>query len=462
MRLIASNFRSRRGPNGHDVTGLEVNLARLVGVSSLLAALLGGGCASSTARIESTPVKSVEQRTPLPLANGSRPVEFGKLLFKLPRGRIIGTIQSGHACSERASLTWSSGRENPGEDDFGQALREELSAAGYTVVGDPSALFEDSHEKAEYVIAGIARDVKANVCYANINLKASSRAKAEASLAIDWQIFSNRTKAVELTVTTEGAARLPSVPGNAMAEVVSQAFLSAARNLLAEGRFQELVEGNGRRETKPQAVPEPIVVAYDKAHTSLGANAESMVADSRMAVVTVFVGDAMGSGFVISPDGYVLTDQHVVGKTRYVKARFVTGREVNGEVVRADRVRDVALIKLEADIYRCLPLGESSRVGPGSEVFAIGTPLNEKFGQTVTRGIVSGYGDEEGQRTLRSDVSVHRGNSGGPLLDRSGAVVGMSVSGLLLMPEGVGVGLNQFIPIEEALAALGILQGEHS
>jgi S1-C subfamily serine protease len=150
----------------------------------------------------------------------------------------------------------------------------------------------------------------------------------------------------------------------------------------------------------------------------------------------------------------------VVGQSRYVRVKFVTGREVNGEVVRADRKRDVALIKLEKDVYPYLPLGESSRVQPGTDVFAIGTPLEENFGQTVTKGIVSGYGEEDGQRIIRSDVSVQKGNSGGPLLDRSGLVVGLSVNAYTLLPEGVGIGLNGFIPIEEALTALTILRGE--
>jgi S1-C subfamily serine protease len=113
-------------------------------------------------------------------------------------------------------------------------------------------------------------------------------------------------------------------------------------------------------------------------------------------------------------------------------------------------------VKLENDIYPFLPIGTSSLVQPGTEVFAIGTPLFENLGQTVTKGIVSGYGEEDGLRVLRSDVSVHRGNSGGPLLDRDGIVVGLSVSGFMLMPDGVGVGLNSFIPIEEALSTLAI------
>ena len=119
-------------------------------------------------------------------------------------------------------------------------------------------------------------------------------------------------------------------------------------------------------------------------------------------------------------------------------------------------LRDVALVKLETDIYKFLPLGESARVQPGSDVFAIGTPLSEKLGQTVTKGILSGYGEEDGLRILRSDVAVHQGSSGGPLLDKTGTVVALSVSGYMLMPDGVGVGLNSFIPIEDALSTLVI------
>jgi len=357
-------------------------------------------------------------------------------------------------------LTWKSGRDSSLSEDFGGLFSEELSAAGYTVVGDPNVLFEDSKQwKAEFVIAGVIKDVKANVCYAKV-AGPSSRGTGEASIAVEWQIYSQRTKNVELTMTTEGVSRLTRAQESAAAEAISRAFLSASRNLLANNRFHELVAGKDQTKPKLEPAREPIVVAYDTTRTRSETSVETMVSDARMGVVTVFAGEAMGSGFLISEDGYLLTNQHVVGKARYVKVRFVTGREVNGEVVRVDGARDVALIKLETDMYRYLPLGESSAVRPGSEVFAIGTPLDGKLGQTVTKGIVSGYGEEEGLRILRSDVSVHQGNSGGPLLDRSGNVVGMSVSGFLLMPAGVGVGLNSFIPIEEALEALGIRQSE--
>jgi S1-C subfamily serine protease len=416
-------------------------------------------CATALTTFPSVEIQPVEERQPI-AAGGqySSAIEFRKFLIRLPEDSVIGALQVGQECMGREPLTWKLTPQSTASQDFGGLLLEEVSAAGYSVAGNRDALFEDVREKkADYVVAGIIRDVRANVCFANPK---KNLATAEASLVIDWQIYSYRTRDVALKTTTAGWSVLPRPQPEPGADAISRAVVAASRNLLADPQFHDLLTGNGAdRQIGPRA---PIAVAYETfpKNKKPSKNAETVVADSRMAVVTVFAGDALGSGFLISKDGYLLTDEHVVGSSRYVRVKFVTGREVNGEVVRVDRKRDVALVKLEDDVYPFLVLGESSRVQPGADVFAIGTPLEEAFGQTVTKGIVSGYGEEDGQRILRSDVSIQKGNSGGPLLDRSGVVVGLSVNAYTLLPEGIGIGLNGFIPIEEALRALTIQPNE--
>jgi S1-C subfamily serine protease len=431
----------------------------ILAIASLAVASIGAlgsvGCAT-TAVAPSYPspeIHSVEERRPLSAGDSyTSAIEFRKFLVKLPDDHVIGALQVGKECNGREPLTWKIGRDSTVTQDFGALLLEEVAAAGYGIVGRGDVLFEDVHEKkADYVVGGVIRDVHANVCYAGPK---SNLATAEASLAIDWQIYSYRSREVAFKVTTEGSSLLLRPQPEPGADAISRAVVAASRNLLADPHFHELLTGNGV-DRNPQPRP-PIAIAYETAPKKPSKSAETVVADSRMAVVTVFAGDSMGSGFLISRDGYLLTDEHVVGPSRYVRVKFVTGREVNGEVVRADRKRDVALVKLEGDVYPYLQLGESSRVQPGADVFAIGTPLEEMFGQTVTKGIVSGYGEEDGQRILRSDVNIQKGNSGGPLLDRSGAVVGLSVNAYTLLPDGIGIGLNGFIPIEEALHALTI------
>jgi S1-C subfamily serine protease len=418
----------------------------------ILFILLAARCASSPPTLETRPIHSVAQHDPIRAdEKGSDTIEFSKFILKLPNDHVIGTIQTGNPCVGRAPLTWRTGLDNLVADGLGQVLLDELSSAGYSTLGERESLFEEQHDrKGDYVVAGVIRDIQANICYGDPKKRVGT---AEASLSVAWQVYSRRNKSVELKLTTDGSSQLATAQADAGPEVLTRAFSSAARNLLADSRFHALVSEPARG---IRTRNDPIPVAYETRSMRASQSVDSIVSDSRMGVVTVFAGNIMGSGFVISPDGYLLTDEHVVGGSRYVRVQFVTGRQVNGEVVRTDRRRDVALVKLESDIYPFLPLGESSRVQPGTDVFAIGTPLAQNLGQTVTKGVVSGYGEEDGLRILRSDVPVHRGNSGGPLLDRAGMVVGMSVSGFMLQPDGVGVGLNAFIPIEEALTTLAI------
>jgi S1-C subfamily serine protease len=178
--------------------------------------------------------------------------------------------------------------------------------------------------------------------------------------------------------------------------------------------------------------------------------------DCRKAVVTILTRSGHGSGFIITENGYVLTNQHVVGTARFVNAKLVTGREVRGEVIRTDTIGDVALIKLEKDIYPYVLLGNSSLLAIGDEVYAIESPFQEESSQTITRGIVSSFIMERGLRYIQSDVTVHEGNSGGPLVSLQNGVVGIYASGHRFPDRNGGTGLNQFIPVEDAITMLNI------
>ena len=192
------------------------------------------------------------------------------------------------------------------------------------------------------------------------------------------------------------------------------------------------------------------ILNRDKIDKSLSIN------DYKKAVVTILTTAGHGSGFIVTEDGYVLTNQHVVGEERFVNVKLVTGREVSGEVVRIDKIGDVALIKLEEDLYPYVLLGNSSFLDIGEEVYAVGTPLEEEFSQTVTKGIVNSFRMEKGFRYIQSDVTVRGGDSGGPLVSLHNGVVGICVVGHGFLDSTIGRGLNQFIPIEDAITMLNI------
>jgi len=158
---------------------------------------------------------------------------------------------------------------------------------------------------------------------------------------------------------------------------------------------------------------------------------------------------------LVSSDGYLLTNHHVVGETTQVKIRWSDGLETTGQVIRSDKRRDVALIKTEPRGRVALAVNRAIPP-PGTTVFAIGTPLDPALQSTVTRGVVSATRIVDGFNFIQSDTPVTHGNSGGPLLDEHGAVVGLTDWGV---PAAQGSTLNFFIPIGDALDFLALKTG---
>jgi S1-C subfamily serine protease len=178
------------------------------------------------------------------------------------------------------------------------------------------------------------------------------------------------------------------------------------------------------------------------------------IRDAIGAVVLIESGDGQGSGVLVSSDGYILTDQHVVGDEKYVKIRWSDGLEGLGEVIRSDKRRDVALVKTDPRGRRPLAL-QAQTPDPGSTVFAIGAPEDPKLQSTVTRGVVSAANRiVDGFSYIQSDVTVNPGNSGGPLLDEKGEVLGLT--DWKLQSDDNATGLNFFTPIGDALAFLAL------
>jgi serine protease Do len=162
-----------------------------------------------------------------------------------------------------------------------------------------------------------------------------------------------------------------------------------------------------------------------------------------------YKGQSLGSGFVINPDGYVLTNNHVVQNATDIKVRLADGREFDAKVVGRDAATDVALLKLDkASGLSTVPLGDSDALEQGDFVVAIGNPFG--FRESVTFGVVSAK-----DRTLtgnfddfiQTDAAINQGNSGGPLFNLKGEVVGINTA--IISPQ-IGQGLGFAVPINTA------------
>lgn len=158
-----------------------------------------------------------------------------------------------------------------------------------------------------------------------------------------------------------------------------------------------------------------------------------------------------GSGFIISADGYLMTNHHVVDGADEVTVRLKDRREFKAKVIGSDQQSDVALLKIEASGLTAATLGDSSKLKPGQWVVAIGSPYNLDF--SVTAGIVSAVGrnlgdDQRYVPFIQNDAAINRGNSGGPLFNLDGQVVG--INSQIFSNTGGSIGLSFAIPIDYA------------
>jgi serine protease Do len=196
-----------------------------------------------------------------------------------------------------------------------------------------------------------------------------------------------------------------------------------------------------------------------------------VVADARATVVTITADGAstggflpfghttqgIGSGIILTSDGYILTNRHVIEGARTLTVAMHTGELYSARLVHASDVNDLALIKVSTRGLAAARIGSSEALEVGQTAIAIGSPLGT-YTETVTRGIVSGLGREVTvtdeltgvpatlRNLIQTDAAINPGNSGGPLLDASGAVIGINTA-----VSTVAQGLGFAIPIDDAV-----------
>ena len=168
---------------------------------------------------------------------------------------------------------------------------------------------------------------------------------------------------------------------------------------------------------------------------------------ARAGVVRIEGTSGAGSGFIVDPAGYILTNEHVVDGATRMTVVLDDGARLAARVVASDATRDIAMLKIETTHQlTALPIATSTR--EGDQVVALGYPLNLRDGVTVTQGIVSAFRTFRGVAYIQTDAATNPGNSGGPLLNLRGEVVGMNTSGLREIPgsdydaQGIGFAIR--------------------
>jgi len=160
----------------------------------------------------------------------------------------------------------------------------------------------------------------------------------------------------------------------------------------------------------------------------------------------------LGSGVIVSSDGYILTNHHVIDGAEKITVQLTNNRTLDAKVVGSDAPSDLAVLKVEGRELPMLPLGDSDQMRVGDVVLAIGNPLG--VGQTVTSGIISAKGRRTGlsdgsfEDFLQTDAAINQGNSGGALVNTNGELVG--INSQILSPSGGNIGIGFSIPSKMA------------
>lgn len=378
----------------------------------------------------------------LPAGQSARPVALTRVGSQVRDDQVVGRYMYGTLCVQPMKVQWKDI-----SDDFvnlKELFGEELKAAGFKPDADPGDLFADTrNSNTDLQVGAMIRAVDASYCDDIRGVSGSM------TLSVQWQVYSTLRR--EVVATVESTGSLKAVPLGRKQQVRSLgqlAFAESLKGLLSDERFRQLVTSPDPSGSSVAGGPTP------KAPIRLVSNQAGPVtmAQASGSVVAIFAGSGHGSGVLVSSDGHVITNEHVVGTATTVRVRWSDGFETTGTVERSDKRRDVALVRTSPRGRD--PLAVSRKIPAlGAPVFAIGTPLDPNLQNTVTRGVVSSTRIIDGFNFIQSDTPVTHGNSGGPLLDEKGAVVGIAHS---IIDPTKGSSLNFFIPIGDALDFLGL------
>ena len=442
-----------------------------------------GACTSIPVSTFNEPLGQPEDARPAP-------IRFSGIKNQLPVGTEIGvlrpTIYRPLSLFSKVKL----GRNafnGLKKKDLERALAEMLEMQGYDITDSLDAFLpdeeDDEYMRAEYTLGaklvGAKIDVRhigwmGNVISDGIFTDAQG-ISGRLSIEVEWGLYDMLRRTTVYKTKTKGYVDQGWGNEDGVLYLFNEAFAMAAHNLGVDKEFHDLVfygkkpdnewrkkksDSNERRPRKFNAQGEVTVknAPLWKAHN------QDQVRQAAKNAVVIQAGKGHGSGFFITKEGHILTNAHVVGDA--LRVRIVTSHKEEklvAEVLRSNKARDVALLRLEEipDDFKITPV-PIQVVWPAvsEDIYSVGAPAHYRMQDTVTKGIVSAHRllkiDGITMNFIQGDVQTIGGNSGGPLLDAYGNVVGMSVMGLHQFATESDSGLNIFIPISEALHYLEI------
>lgn len=397
---------------------------RFITIAALLVltASVFAGCATGVKMDRS----SLTDFSGIKTVQNSNPVAFFRVLFNVPNQKI-GAHHDGLAKVPQSEHYWSVGQFF-GDAQYKVVATDILKQYGYNVLGMENTLFgEDNSAKAQYQLGATIKDVKYNT-YAPLAGNYS-----ESELNVEWQLYDAYSKNTIFTYASSGYGKNKGINNACMLD----AFADAFRKMLLNSEFSTILtsEKNDATAAAAQNLEKISISNPDLPPLDLPQQMEKALET----VVLIKVGQSHGSGVMISPDGYVLTAEHVVHGISEVLVVFSNKTSANAKVLRTDPNQDIALLKMETEGLPYLTVSIQDTYPIGDEIFIIGNPLDEKLALTVSKGIISAVRNNPDRKVdwIQTDASINPGNSGGPMVNKQGKVIGI-VSWKFTNQEGLG------------------------
>lgn len=368
-----------------------------------------------------------------------RPVALRRAEFGLAEGVVWGRVGAGGLFCRmtRKDLKWNLGQAQLHANRLAAPFKDALAEAGLAS-GD---LFDKAGSRERLQVGAVIEGLTADIC--RDDPQGRSRKPIDAgslTMTVAWQVFDPVRGETVLRIETRGDAKQPKAERDGLDHMFARAFLDSARRLAADSRFRDLILISAASPAAPPAVP-------PTAARTLAEGPEPVLA-VRRAVVRISTGKRRGTGVLVAADGAVLTTRSTVGAAQFVTLTWSDGREAVGEVTRTDLKRNLALVR--ADPHGVAPPNlRRGKVPVGEQAFAVNS---EGDASSVRSGAIAALRNLDGASYLETPIAVAAEDSGEPLVDAKGAVIGLSIGGSEpgALPEGVGL----FIRAGDALDLL--------
>jgi serine protease Do len=416
--------------------------------SRLYSSLCLLGCALALACLKEPTLVSEPEPEPSPIPLGEvapHPLIFRNVSYRIPTGTIIGEVLIGSRVVDE--MRWSVARTRA--LDFNVSVTDALRDLGYNMRDSADALFDPAADvKTRYVMAAILRSVELDFAYKRKRTNRQPEGVGIADVEVEVQLYDAVASKTVYKRVFSGHGEDEGMKPNPIIGAVVDAVLKAT----TDTDFVSLVSrspGSTHPAKAPVDLVELAACPIDEP-LSLPRDLEK----SLEAVLEIQVGSIVGTGVIISPDGWILTAAHVVDGASEVWVRFANGAQLPATIQQSDTEFDVALLHIPGREYPCSQLRTHSEdLELGKDVFAINIAVGKNRAPTVTRGVVSGYPEEERKRFIQTDASVNPGSSGGPLLASDGTIAGITIAKFV----DVGYeGLGFAVPISDVVRHLGV------